>query len=155
MHTLGGERGRILLLRRADAEAAFRTLLRALRAHVRATGTPLAPDVVRRIGFVRMKLAALEAQVRETAARMEHDERPGPLDSQDRLVLTEVEQEVSGLAFDLLGPYRLAGGAKPNGLDPEATIYKYFYGRSYTISGGTREVQLNIVAERLLGLPRT
>jgi alkylation response protein AidB-like acyl-CoA dehydrogenase len=155
MHTLGGERGRILLLRRADAEAAFRTLVKALRTHVAESKTPLSPDVVRRIGQVRMKLAALEGQVRATAKRMERDERPGPLDSLDRLVLVEVEQELSGLAFDLLGPYRMSGGAFPLSLDPDYTIYRYFYGRSYSLSGGTTQVQLNVVAERMLGLPRT
>ena len=155
MHTLGGERGRILLLRRADAEAAFRSLVGALRTHVATTKTPLAPDIVRRIGQVRMKLAALEGQVRATARRMERDERPGPLDSLDRLVLVEVEQELSGLAFDLLGPYRMSGGALPLSLDPDSTIYRYFYGRSYSLSGGTTQVQLNVVAERMLGLPRT
>jgi alkylation response protein AidB-like acyl-CoA dehydrogenase len=155
MHTLGGERGRILLLRRADAEAAFRTLVKALRTHLAQTEVPLSPDVVRRIGQVRMKLAALEGQVRATAKRMERDERPGPLDSLDRLVLVEVEQELSGLAFDLLGPYRMSGGAQPLSLDPDHTIYRYFYGRSYSLSGGTTQVQLNVVAERMLGLPRT
>ena len=155
MHTLSGERGRILLLRRADAEAAFGTLLRALRAHLAASGGTLAPDAVQRIGYVRMKLAALDGQTRKTASRMANGEPPSALDSVDRLVLTEVEQEVSGLAFDLLGPYRMSGGAKPLGLDADRTIYEYFYGRSYTISGGTTQVQLNIVAERLLGLPRT
>ena len=155
MHTLGGERGRILLLRRADAEAAFRSLINALKTHLATTKTPLSPDVVRRIGQVRMKLAALEGQVRATARRMERDERPGPLDSLDRLVLVEVEQELSGLAFDLLGPYRMSGGAMPLSLDPDYTIYRYFYGRSYSLSGGTTQVQLNVVAERLLGLPRT
>ena len=155
MHTLGGERGRILLLRRADAEAAFRALVKALKTHLATTQVPLSSDVVRRIGQVRMKLAALEGQVRATARRMERDERPGPLDSLDRLVLVEVEQELSGLAFDLLGPYRMSGGALPLSLDPDSTIYRYFYGRSYSLSGGTTQVQLNVVAERMLGLPRT
>ena len=154
MHTLGGERGRILLLRGADAQAAFAQVVRALRDH-RAAGGTIDDDVVRRVGYVRVKLAVLEAQIRKTAERLAREDPPGPMDSLDRLVLTEVEQEIMALAFDLLGPYRMAGGARPLGLDADRTIYSYFYSRSYTISGGTREVQLNIVAERMLGLPRT
>lgn len=154
MHTLGGERGRILLLRGADAQAAFTAIVRSLREHV-ASGGVVSDETVKRVGYVRVKLAVLEAQIRKTADRLSREEPPGPMDSLDRLVLTEVEQEIMGLAFDLLGPYRMSGGTRPMGLDPERTIYNYFYSRSYTISGGTREVQLNIVAERMLGLPRT
>ena len=154
MHTLGGERGRILLLRGADAQAAFAAIVRALQGH-KGRGGAIDDTIVARVGRVRVQLAMLDAQIRRTAERLAREEPPGPMDSLDRLVLTEVEQEVSALAFDLLGPYRLAGGAHPLGLDGDRTIYGYFYGRSYTISGGTREVQLNIVAERMLGLPRT
>jgi hypothetical protein len=49
----------------------------------------------------------------------------------------------------------MSGGALPLSLDPDSTIYRYFYGRSYSLSGGTTQVQLNVVAERMLGLPRT
>jgi alkylation response protein AidB-like acyl-CoA dehydrogenase len=135
MHSLSSERSRILIQRHAGAE--------------------LSPDLKRRIGRALAQLAALEAQVRKTVARVQGKAPPGALDSVDKLVLTEVEQDVYGLIYDLLGPYRLVGDSAPLGLESERWIHDYFYARSWSISGGTLQIQRNIVAERLLELPRT
>ena len=40
--------------------------------------------------------------------------------------------------------------ADPSELD---TLKKFLYQKSLTIAGGTKEVQLNIIAKRVLGLP--
>ena len=34
-----------------------------------------------------------------------------------------------------------------------ASLQKWLYQKSLTIAGGTKEVQLNIIAKRVLGLP--
>ena len=151
MHSLSSERSRILIQRHAGAEAALRKLISTLRK----SGASLGPDVERRVGRALSQLAALEGQVRKTVRRVQEKAPPGALDSVDKLVLTEVEQDVYGLIYDLLGPYRLVPGANPLGLDSESWIHDYLYSRSWSISGGTLQVQRNIVAERLLGLPRT
>jgi alkylation response protein AidB-like acyl-CoA dehydrogenase len=151
MHSLSSERSRILIQRHAGADAALGKAI----AHLRASGATLSPDVKRRIGRAQAQLAALEGQVRKTVARVQGKAPPGPVDSVDKLVLTEVEQDVYGLIYDLLGPYRLVGGSEPLGLESERWIHDYFYARSWSISGGTLQIQRNIVAERLLGLPRT
>jgi alkylation response protein AidB-like acyl-CoA dehydrogenase len=151
MHSLSSERSRILILRHAGAEAALRVAI----ATVRENRMPRSPDVERRIGRALAQIAALEAQVRRTVRRVQQALPPSALDSVDKLVLTEIEQDIYGLVYDLLGPYRLAGESRPFGLDSERWIHDYFYARSWSISGGTLQVQRNIVAERLLGLPRT
>ena len=151
MHSLGSERSRILIQRHAGADAALRQAIATLRE----SGAKISPDVKRRIGRALAQVAALEAQVRKTVRRVQSAAPPGALDSVDKLVLTEVEQDVFGLIYDLLGPYRLAGDAAPLGLESERWIHDYLYARSWSISGGTLQVQRNIVAERLLGLPRT
>jgi alkylation response protein AidB-like acyl-CoA dehydrogenase len=155
MHSLGNERSRIILQRRAGAQIAFDEIVQTVREHVATTGIQLPPTLVRRFGEVHTMLAALDGQVRTIVARLANDAPRSGLDSLDKLVLTEVEQEVFALAYDLLGPYRLAGGSKPFGLEPERWIHDYFYARSWSISGGTTQVQRNVVAERVLGLPRT
>jgi alkylation response protein AidB-like acyl-CoA dehydrogenase len=69
-------------------------------------------------------------------------------------LLGEAEQAVYSLAEDLLGPYRVARTGSPLGLRPGQWVHDYLYARSMSISGGTYQIQHNIVAERLLGLPR-
>jgi alkylation response protein AidB-like acyl-CoA dehydrogenase len=154
MNSLGNERSRILLQRHTGAEVAFRTIVRRLREHAASTGTTLPDAILSRLGSCRVQLRSLDAQTRATVARLEAGAAPGPLDSVDKLILNDVEQEVYRLALDLLGPYRLAGG-KPLGLDTERWQHDYFYARSWPISGGSLQIQRNIVAERLMGLPRT
>jgi alkylation response protein AidB-like acyl-CoA dehydrogenase len=154
MHSLGSERSRILLQRHASAELALKQLSQTIGAQAKRTGAAISDDLVRRIGACRVQLSALGAQVGKTVERLESATPPGALDSVDKLILTEAEQSVYGLALDALGPYRLAQGT-PLGLDSERWQHDYFYARSWSISGGTLQIQRNIVAERLLDLPRT
>jgi len=69
-----------------------------------------------------------------------------------KLFTTELVQRFSEAGVDLLGPYGALweGSAPDNG----RWGYQFLYDRSMTIAGGTSEVQRNIVAQRVLGLPR-
>ena len=69
----------------------------------------------------------------------------------------ELEQELADLAIDLLGSDALAVEARAG--DESATEigqwwYELLWSRALTIQGGTSQVQRNILAERVLGLPR-
>ena len=70
-----------------------------------------------------------------------------------RLFFSEFIQRLDALALEILGPEALAGfdvhGA-PTGPWGE----RYLTGLSQTIGGGTKEIQRNIIGERVLGLPR-
>jgi alkylation response protein AidB-like acyl-CoA dehydrogenase len=59
---------------------------------------------------------------------------------------SETNQQLTQLAADLLGPEALAAGA--------AWSYELLRARGNTIEGGTTEILKNIVAERVLGLPK-
>ena len=70
-----------------------------------------------------------------------------------KLMGTTLVQEFSETGVELLGPY---GALMNDGHAPfEGKWPKQYLGdRSMTIAGGTSEVQRNIVAQRVLGLPR-
>jgi alkylation response protein AidB-like acyl-CoA dehydrogenase len=155
--TLSAERSRHLLQRRVQAQVAFDELLAQVRGYLAAAGdrgSALPPDAQRRIGEVAVGLEMLGALSQRTARRLGADAAPTGHDSVDKILLGEAEQAVYSLAEDLLGPYRVARTGSPLGLRPGQWVHDYLYSRSMSISGGTYQIQHNIVAERLLGLPR-
>jgi len=100
----------------------------------------------------------------------EHLAAHGPLASCIKLYWTELDQRLSELALDLMGPAAVvldgqAGDPPPFGVGmgrrPALHDYpagpaqlSFLFSRSGTIFGGTSEIQRSIIAERVLGLPR-
>ncbi|MFH9738074.1 acyl-CoA dehydrogenase [Streptomyces roseolus] len=74
---------------------------------------------------------------------------PGAGASVRKLVQTLHQQKTAELALELLGP----AGAVREGAGA-AAVHGFLMSRCLTIAGGTTQVQLNVIAERLLGLPR-
>jgi alkylation response protein AidB-like acyl-CoA dehydrogenase len=108
----------------------------------------------------RQQIAALATKaaiVRYSGMRALTDQLRGRmnphLSAAMKLVSTQLTQEFSETAMELLGPYAALMD------DPHAPANgrwarQWLGDRSMTIAGGTSEVQRNIVAQRILGLPR-
>jgi alkylation response protein AidB-like acyl-CoA dehydrogenase len=71
---------------------------------------------------------------------------PGPEGSISKLEWANLNQELTGLATDLLGPDGLT--------ESDEWTYRWLRSQANSIEGGTSDVLKNIVAERVLGLPR-
>src|SRR5262249_4000861 len=85
------------------------------------------------------------------AARVGH--QPGPESSIFKLYGTELNQRRRELLVAILGPQAL-GWEGPGFTDEELKVPRdWLRSRGNTIEGGTSEVQLNIIAKRVLGLP--
>ena len=70
----------------------------------------------------------------------------GPSGSVDKLLMTWVEQTVGAAALTLSGA--------PAVLDSDDVALKtYLYARAQSVMGGTSQIQKNIIATRILGLP--
>ena len=71
---------------------------------------------------------------------------PGPEGSLGKWHWAEVNQALTELAMDIEGPRAQ--------LDEEPWTYRFLRARANSIEGGTTEILKNIIAERVLGLPR-
>lgn len=105
---------------------------------------------------VRVRLGALAAEAHalgciglRTTLQQVSGLEPGAGASIRKLVQTPHQQKTAELALELLGP----AGAVREGAG-ERALHGFLMSRCLTIAGGTTQVQLNVVAERLLGLPR-
>jgi alkylation response protein AidB-like acyl-CoA dehydrogenase len=72
--------------------------------------------------------------------------QPGPEGSLVKWLWSDTNQRLTQLAADIVGPAALTAGT--------SWSYELLRARGNTIEGGTTEVLKNIVAERVLGLPR-
>ncbi|MEU8962951.1 acyl-CoA dehydrogenase family protein [Streptomyces sp. NPDC048491] len=138
-NTLGNER-----VHMAD-QVAFDTGLEALID--RADGLDGAYRA--RIGALAAEAHALACIGLRTTMQQVSGLEPGAGASVRKLVQTPHQQKVAELTLELLGPE----GAVAEG-PGERAVHGFLMSRCLTIAGGTTQVQLNVVAERILGLPR-
>jgi alkylation response protein AidB-like acyl-CoA dehydrogenase len=72
--------------------------------------------------------------------------QPGPEGSLVKWLWSDTNQRLTELAVEIVGPAALTAGT--------SWSYEFLRARGNSIEGGTTEVLKNIVAERVLGLPR-
>jgi alkylation response protein AidB-like acyl-CoA dehydrogenase len=58
------------------------------------------------------------------------------------------------VAIDIEGPYAAIERGDPHAIERGRWQYEYLWSRAASIYAGTSEVQRNIIAQRVLGLPR-
>ena len=147
MTTLLHERGTLAFALVARLEVQVNKLL-ALVADRGATAT-------QREAVARewSQLQALRWTAYRSLSALERTGLPGPEGSILKLQWSEANQRITKLALDLLGPdAQLLPGNAP--YDGYWTIQQ-LRSRGNTIEAGTSEILRNIVAERVLGLPRS
>ncbi len=145
MATLSFERSGV-----ANLHIRTRRHVRELIDEVRAAGR--ADDPVVRQSLAQLWIEAeLQRLLSERATRRALlGLPPGPEGSLIKLVWSRVGQQLPLLATTILGPDTLVDGDGP--MKSWGTLA--MGARSLTIAGGTTEVNKNILAERVLGLPR-
>src|SRR4051794_4502166 len=99
-----------------------------------------------KLGQLHMKAEILRLTAYRGLTTIEKYGTPGPEGSLTKWMWSETNQELAQFAADLLGPDALTIGNR--------WAYELLRSRGNTIEGGTTEILKNIVAERVLGLPR-
>jgi alkylation response protein AidB-like acyl-CoA dehydrogenase len=132
-------------------QAALEVQVRKLVALARDRGAdPLLRD---RIAREWVEMQALRYTNYRALSQLMKTGIPGPEGSIAKLVWSEANQRVTKLALELLG----LDAALADGNAPYAGYWQYqqLRSRGNTIEAGTSEILRNIVAERVLGLPRS
>ncbi|WP_405550256.1 acyl-CoA dehydrogenase [Streptomyces microflavus] len=103
-----------------------------------------------RIGALAAEAHALACIGLRTTLQQVSGLEPGAGASVRKLVQTVHQQKVAELTLELLG----LDGAVDEPAAGERALHGFLMSRCLTIAGGTTQIQLNVVAERILGLPR-
>jgi alkylation response protein AidB-like acyl-CoA dehydrogenase len=124
----------------------MRQLLDSLVGEAAARGLTRDPVVADRLGDLHLRCEVLRLTAYRGLTAIETYGQPGPEGSLTKWMWSDTNQALVQLAVDLLGPDALRAGS------PWA--FELLRARGNSIEGGTTEVLKNIVAERVLGLPR-
>jgi alkylation response protein AidB-like acyl-CoA dehydrogenase len=155
--SLAHERGMLWTSQAARLETQLERLAELGRT-TRPDGTRLAADPVFRDAYAALYVdsQALKFLGYEGFAKFARGEA-SPEHSVLKLFGSEIEQRLTLLALEAQGPGALdvdwAGSGMMDEREPP-WAKRYLHTFSNTIAGGTSEIQRNIIAQRVLGLPR-
>lgn len=132
-------------------ETRFRQVVDLARRTPADGGTVIQDPAIRdRLARLFADVQALRLTNHRALSDMRRTGMPGPEGSISKLHWSETNQRLTSLALDVLGPEAALG---PGG---RATWqYSQLRSRGNTIEAGTSEILRNIVAERVLGLPKS
>lgn len=160
-YLLGHERTGIAAVGRAKRELRFLKRL-ALKQH--KNGKPLLDDPLfaAKTASLEIELMALEMTVLRVISRDHAGRGPGPEASMLKVKGTEVQQVLTELMLEAVGPYGMPfdpaylEGSRDHSAardDEAAPLAAYYFNyRKTSIYGGSNEIQKNIISQMILGL---
>jgi len=127
--------------------ARYAKLVNDLATRVRADPDAFDPEQVRELGWAMVEVEMLRRHVQRRLSDRLNGISHGPEGSVDKLLMTWVEQAVGHAAL-AVGGMAHAGG-------DDTWLNAYLYSRAQSVMGGTSQIQRNLVASRILGLPQS
>ena len=150
MATAGFERG--LMLR---SPARYQVAAQALVALARRQGAALDPVLRARVAEAAMGAEAYALSIYATASRLIAGGSIGAEASTNKIFWSELDIALHQTAMDILGPQAELMPGAPAAPEAGDWLDGYLFALAGPIYAGTNEIQRNIIAERMLGLPRT
>ncbi len=149
------ERQTLTFSRQLQSRVALDEMIALARRHER-NGRPVRGDPVlrQRLAAAVIDSTAMQYTAYRNLTRALRGGVPGPEGSIEKLFWSEMYQRQLETALAIVGPHGLVMRGSRHALADGQWPYLYLYARGRTIAAGTSEVQRNIIAERVLGLPR-
>lgn len=158
-YLLGHERTGIAAVGRSKRELAF---LKRLATTYKKNGQPLLDDPLfgAKVANLEIELMALEVTVLRVVSAEGAGSGPGPEASLLKIKGTEIQQTLTELMLEAIGPYGIPferdflDGKSAHAMDDDAAPLAayYFNFRKTSIYGGSNEIQKNIISQMILGL---
>ncbi|KGI69233.1 acyl-CoA dehydrogenase [Mycolicibacterium rufum] len=123
------------------------SILRALAA----AGGQDHVQVMHALGEADAYATAIKVLAVREVLRLLDGQAPGPASSIAKVAMNVMLRRTFAASLDLSAPAGLLEDAGPGGT---SLVEQYFHLPAELIGGGTREIQLNIIAQMILGLPR-
>jgi alkylation response protein AidB-like acyl-CoA dehydrogenase len=127
-------------------QVSVKLALRQLMEEANASGAAADPQVRDRLAQLYIESEVLRLNAYRGLSAIMRNGVPGPEGSLGKWQWAEVNQALTELAMDVRGPRAV--------LQDDTWTYRFLRARANSIEGGTTEILKNIVAERVLGLPR-
>ena len=105
------------------------------------------------IGRLDAHVDALWRLTQMSIAEAEHNDAPPAIGSVVKLRFSELSQEIAELGVRIVGRPAI-GLVDSDGIEAQSTVAEYLWSLQYTIAAGTSQIQRNVIAERILGLPK-
>jgi alkylation response protein AidB-like acyl-CoA dehydrogenase len=153
--TLMNERTGIAFASQALLQIQLRKLIELARNTTHNGGTVADdPEIRQRLAQLYIESEILRLGAYRGLTHVMKTGFPGPEGSLGKWQWSDVNQSLTELAMDIQGPYGQLQHDSPYDLDDNDWQYFFLRSRANSIEGGTTEILKNIVAERVLGLPK-
>jgi alkylation response protein AidB-like acyl-CoA dehydrogenase len=148
MATFGFERGGL-----ANASR-FESAVDALAGLARRQGASSNDTVRQRVAQAKVEAHVFRMNQLRSLTRAQQGKVPGPEASLTKLYWSEMDKRLQETAIAVEGMYGALAPDSPWALEQGRWQYGWMFAQAATIYAGSSEIQRNIIAERVLGLPR-
>jgi alkylation response protein AidB-like acyl-CoA dehydrogenase len=151
MATAGFERGLLLRSPARFQETARRLVALYQRYRKQADNDPSIHDSVMNCW---MRAEAYNMMTYATVSRLLSGRKLGSETSTNKVFWSELDREMHETAMSILDTHAMLGAGASEVVDDGAWLEGYLFSLGGPIYAGSNEIQRNIVAERMLGMPR-